>query len=109
MSAWSAALGPAWRVAPPWAHHHERAGDEGLFAAQAENVPGASLRVVLWAILLAISLAVLLVPNLPVATPSPMLAVAVATMVGAVGLALVHLSTLRYVIFGRPLDLFIGA
>lgn len=58
--------------------------------------------------LLAISTAVVLLPNVPVAWPSPRFAVAIATTAAAVGLALLQLGLMRYGAFGNLLDLCIG-
>jgi signal transduction histidine kinase len=62
----------------------------------------------LWLALLLGTAAIALLPDVPVAAPNPRLAVAVATVAGAVGLALLHLGALRYGILGHPLDLFAG-
>lgn len=47
--------------------------------------------------------------GLPIAGPNAVLAVAVATFSGMVGLALLHLGILRFMIFGRALELIVGA
>ena len=49
-----------------------------------------------------------LAPNIPIAGPSPMLAVAMAATAGAIGLALFQLGFLRFSVFGHPLDLLVG-
>ncbi len=64
--------------------------------------------VALWGLLAAASALLLLLPDLPVAGSNPLLAVALATMAGVIGLSLLLLGTLRYLIFGRPNDLYVG-
>src|SRR6266496_1216698 len=63
---------------------------------------------VLWIALLAISAAIVLPSEVPVAGPSPLLAVAVATLSAAVGLALLQLGILRFLTLGDVLDLCVG-
>src|SRR5919201_896221 len=59
-------------------------------------------------LLLALSLAVVLLPDLPVAAPNPEIAIAVATLTGAVGLMLVYLGVVCFRVAGRPLELVAG-
>jgi signal transduction histidine kinase len=64
--------------------------------------------VALWSALIAISAAILLVPSVPIAVPNPLLAIAVSSASGAVGLAVLQLGALRFSILGCALDLFVG-
>jgi signal transduction histidine kinase len=81
---------------------------EARAGAHPAGVPGLQWYVALWTVLIAISLAILLVPGIPLAVPNPLLAVAVSTISGAVGLALLHLGALRFNVLGCALDLFVG-
>ena len=62
----------------------------------------------LWLVLLALSALVVLTDDVPIAAANPPLAVASATLTGVAGLALLYLGALRFRLFGRPLDLFVG-
>jgi signal transduction histidine kinase len=79
-----------------------------LRATDREGVTGTPWYVGLWSVLLVMSAAVALVPGIPVAVPNPLLAVGLATLAGAVGLALLQLGLVRFFISGGPLDLFVG-
>jgi signal transduction histidine kinase len=70
--------------------------------------PGLQWYVALWTVLIAVSVAILLVPSVPLAVPNPLLAVAVSTVSGGVGLALLQLGALRFSVLGCALDLFVG-
>jgi signal transduction histidine kinase len=63
---------------------------------------------VLWLLLLGVSAIIILATDIPVAGPNRELAATVGTLAGVVGLALLYLSTLRFLAFGRPLDLCVG-
>src|SRR5688572_133305 len=63
---------------------------------------------ILWLVLLGVSAIIVLADDIPVAGPNGEFAGAVATLAGAVGSALLYLSTLRFFVFGRPLDLCVG-
>ena len=62
----------------------------------------------LWLVLLVLSTAVVLAEPIPVAGPSPPLAASVAAVAGVVGLVLLYLGVVRFLAFGRALDLFVG-
>lgn len=64
--------------------------------------------VALWLALGAVSAAIVLRPDLPVAWSDAVLAVALSTMAGVVGLAVLEFGILRFTVFGRPLDLLAG-
>ena len=80
-----------------------------FLGADREGAPGVRRYAVLWLLLLAVSAVVVPVDALPVAAPNPLLAVAVATLAGVIGSVLVYLGTLRFLAFGRRLDLYAGA
>lgn len=63
----------------------------------------------LWVALVGLSSVLLLMPSVPVAGRNPLLAVAIGTTAAFVGLALLQLGTLRFLAFGRRVDLFTGA
>ncbi|MDP8923371.1 MAG: histidine kinase [Chloroflexota bacterium] len=62
----------------------------------------------LWAALLALSALIVILPGVPVAWSNPMLAASVATLAGVVGLVLLYLGVVRFLAFGRPVDLYFG-
>ncbi|MDQ3810377.1 MAG: histidine kinase [Chloroflexota bacterium] len=64
--------------------------------------------VLLWSCLVVLSLVAILVPGASVAVSNPLLSVALATLDGVVGLAVCQLGLLRFLVFGRRLDLFAG-
>ena len=62
----------------------------------------------LWLALLVLSTVVLFAETIAVAAPSPPLAASVAAVAGVVGLVLLYLGVVRFLAFGRTLDLFVG-
>jgi signal transduction histidine kinase len=78
------------------------------FVPARERVPGPRWYAVLWSLLLAVSAVLVFTPDVSIAGPNPLLAVAVATTAAAVGLALLQLGALRFSAFGHPLDLCAG-
>jgi signal transduction histidine kinase len=62
----------------------------------------------LWLALAGVIAALVVPPNLAIAGYAPLLAVGIATLGGAVGLALLHLGILRYWTLGLPRDLCVG-
>jgi signal transduction histidine kinase len=62
----------------------------------------------LWGLLAVASLVLGLGTNLPVAGPHAPLAVALSTLASAVGVMLFQLGAVRFSVFGRPMDLFVG-
>jgi signal transduction histidine kinase len=62
----------------------------------------------LWLALLGVSAAIVAPPNIPVARHAPLLAVGMATLAGAVGLALLQLGVPRFWALGAPRDLCVG-
>jgi signal transduction histidine kinase len=61
-----------------------------------------------WVVLLVVSAVMILSEAIPVAGPSAPLAASVATLAGVVGLVLLYLGVVRFLAFGRALDLFLG-
>jgi signal transduction histidine kinase len=92
------------------AHHGERSPRDGALALGAADRRSAWFRryAALWLVLLVLSTAVVLAESIPVAGPSPPLAASVAAVAGVVGLVLLHLGVVRFLAFGRTLDLFVG-
>src|SRR5215212_5349286 len=62
----------------------------------------------LWLVLLSATAVVLLVEAVPIAVPNQALAASVAAVAGIVGLVLLYLGVVRFLAFGRTLDLFVG-
>src|SRR5712691_11173151 len=76
--------------------------------SQPAEVPSLSRYVALWAALTCVTGIVVLVPNLPVAIHEPRLSIAVGSVSGVIGLALLQLHLLRFRVLRRPVELHAG-
>jgi signal transduction histidine kinase len=89
-------------------------GNWGRTALVERPRPGVSLSVrrrravSCWLGLLGLATVLMLSGNVLVAGPNRDVATIIATLAGAVGSALLYLGTVRFLIFGRPLDICIG-
>lgn len=83
---------------------------EGTLFAAARWVGAVSIagHAALWAVMVLATVVVFAGPPFPVAVRHPLLAMAIAATCTVVGLALAQLGTLRFIVFGRLLDLFAG-
>jgi signal transduction histidine kinase len=73
-----------------------------------EEIPDSGQYAALWTALACITALLVLVPGIPVAIYQPRLSVAVGSISGVVGLALVQLGLLRFRVLRRPIDLHTG-
>ena len=73
-----------------------------------EAVPALARYVALWASLAVITAILLVVPDLPVAIHDARLSIAVGSVSGVIGLALLQVGLLRFSILRRPIDLHTG-
>lgn len=72
------------------------------------RVVALSTHATLWFVLIQALVVVLVVPDAPVATSNPTLAVTLSTLAGVVGLVLVQIGVVRFLVLGYPIDLFAG-
>ena len=77
-------------------------------AFQPIEVPAVSQYVALWLALACVTAIVVFVPDLPVAVHEPRLSVAVGSVSGVIGLALLQLGLLRFRVLRQPIDLHAG-
>jgi signal transduction histidine kinase len=98
-----------WRTPAPWrglaADNDLRAHNLSIDQAA---VPALGRYVALWLVLALVTVIIVVVPNLPVATYQPHLSSAVGAVSGAIGLALLQLGVLRFRLLRRSLDLHTG-
>ena len=101
---------PAGTAVMRWDNRGERSPRDGALTLGAADRRSAWFRrhAALWLVLLVLSTAVVLAEPIPLAGPSPALAASVAAVAGVVGLVLLYLGVVRFLAFGRALDLFVG-
>src|SRR6266567_1827416 len=76
--------------------------------SQTADVPASEHYAALWVALTCVTAIFVLVPGLPVAIYEPRLSIAVGSVSGVIGLALLQLGLLRFRVLRRPIDLHAG-
>ena len=101
----------AYLVAPRSDHPFRRSPNgsaaDWLSIPDQRGTPGLRWYAALWLALLALSTVVVLTPNLPIAWSNPLLSVATEMLAAVVGLAVLHLGTVSFNVFGCPADLLV--
>jgi hypothetical protein len=76
--------------------------------SQTAEVPARGRYAALWVALTCVTAVLVLVPSLPVAIYESRLSIAVGSVSGVIGLALLQLGLLRFRVLRRPIDLCVG-